>query len=279
VLNPEYRQRLIKKYSQNGEDSLLIAKLIDKYEAAQKLSSPQSTKFLNQRELGRAVPLLAELGQRFISCGGYSNSNAGAERVCLMLLPDWMEGWDEEAVTGGGANPAAVIRARFSQDLNAGSRLSHRDFLGALMGIGIEREAVGDIIPRADSCDIVVLKEILGYVLANLTQSGGVKLTLETAGDIIEEAGLPEFKLIKDTVASLRLDAVASAGFSLSREKAAQAVRSGRVSLNSLECIKPDRPVGEGDKITLRGEGKLELAAVKGQSRKGRVIIEIKRYI
>jgi ribosomal 50S subunit-recycling heat shock protein len=74
------------------------------------------------------------------------------------------------------------------------------------------------------------------------------------------------------------MDAVAASGFSLSRDKASLAIKGGKATLNGGECIKPDRTVGEGDKITLRGYGKLELASVKGQSRKGRTIIEVKRY-
>jgi RNA-binding protein YlmH len=145
------------------------------------------------------------------------------------------------------------------------------------MGLGVEREAVGDIIPRDESCDIVVTKDILAYVMANLEQAGRTRLKLEVISEA--EAGVQEFRLIQDTVASLRLDAVTAAGFSLSREKTLLAVNSGKVSVNSLECKKPDRTVCEGDKITLRGYGRIEITSVKGRSRKGRTIIKIKRYI
>ena len=86
-------------------------------------------------------------------------------------------------------------------------------------------------------------------------------------------------KLIHDTVATLRLDAVLASGFSLARGKAADAISGGRVSVNHRECLKPDKPVGEGDILTCRGLGKCVVKSVGGQSRKGRIIIEIERYL
>ena len=80
-------------------------------------------------------------------------------------------------------------------------------------------------------------------------------------------------------MAAPRLDAVAAAGFSLSRSKAAALIASGKVSLNHRECLKPDRAVAQGDVLTCRGLGKCVLKTVGGQSRKGRIIIEIERYL
>ena len=80
-------------------------------------------------------------------------------------------------------------------------------------------------------------------------------------------------------MAALRLDAVLASGFSLARGKAADAITGGRVTLNHRECVKPDRPVAEGDVLTCRGLGKCVVKTVGGQSRKGRVIIEIERYL
>ena len=88
-----------------------------------------------------------------------------------------------------------------------------------------------------------------------------------------------QVKVIHDTVAALRLDAVLASGFSLARGKSADAVAGGRVSLNHRECLKPDRAVAQGDVLTCRGLGKCVLKSVGGQSRKGRTIIEIERYL
>ena len=88
-----------------------------------------------------------------------------------------------------------------------------------------------------------------------------------------------EVKHIRDTVAAPRLDAVFSTGFSLPRGKAADLIRAGRVSVNHRECLKPDRLLEEGDVLTCRGLGKCVLASVLGQSRKGRIMIEMERYL
>ncbi len=265
MLNPEYRKSLIKKYSHNSDDELLIAKLIDKYEVTERQNTLQSTKFLSERELNVAVPLLEELKIPYVIWGGLDK----AERAVISLLPDWLE---PERVKGGSACPVRVLRAGF-----AGEKPSHRDFLGALMGIGIERETVGDIIVGEGSCDIVLLKEILPFVKDNLSSAGRTRLRLEEVSEARSEEA--EFKLIKDTVASLRLDALVSSGYALSRDKAAQAIRTGRVSLNGLECLKPDKEVCEGDRISLKGLGRTRLKAVKGLSKKGRIMIEVIRYI
>ena len=145
------------------------------------------------------------------------------------------------------------------------------------MGLGIERDMVGDILPRPGSCDIVLLREIAPYVLQNLSSAGRASLTLaETEAAEAREA---EYRLLRDTVASVRLDAVVGCGFGLSREKASATIRAGKVFLNGLECLKPDRSVEAGSRITLRGLGRMELSEVGGLSRKGRTQIVIKRFV
>lgn len=266
MLNSEYRHALIKKYALSEGDELLAARIIDKHEALERKNAPHSTKFLTERDLLCALPLLEELGDAYTLWGGYD----AAERVCVILLPDYM---DPEDVKTGKNCPLTVIRAEYGTD----ETLSHRDFLGALMAMGVERDSIGDIIPQQGRCDIVVLRELRDYILSGLDKAGRVRLRLsETDRAEGKEA---EFRLIKDTVASLRLDAVTAAGFALSREKAVQAIKAGKVAVGGVEALKPDRLLQGGEKISLRGSGKIELSQVGGQSRKGRTIIEIKKYI
>ena len=89
----------------------------------------------------------------------------------------------------------------------------------------------------------------------------------------------PEVKPIKDTLASLRLDSVISSGFRLGRSQAAQYVTAGKVAINGLPCEKPDKAVSEGDSISVRGLGKIKLATVGGQTKKGRIAVVINRYV
>lgn len=266
MLNAEYRRSLIKKYALSADDELLTARVIDKYEASQKKNSVQSTRFLTERDLLCAIPLLDELGAAYTLWGGYDE----AERVCAILLPDYLEPDD---VKSGKNCPLTVIHAEYS----ANEKPGHRDFLGALMGMGIERDSVGDIIPQEGCCDIVVLRELGAFLISGFEKAGNVRLKLsETDRAQGREAA---FKQIRDTVASLRLDAIVASGFSLSRDKAVQAIRSGKVTVGGVETLKPDKLLSGGEKISLRGSGKIVLSEVSGLSRKGRTIIEIKKYV
>lgn len=266
MLNEQYRQELIKKFSPDEEDRLLAARIIDKYNATERKNVPQNTRFLTTRESTLAKPLLDRLGARYIMWGGYEE----AERVCAIFVPDYME---YEQAKSEPVSPLAVIRARFAPDAG----LTHRDFLGALMSMGVERDTLGDIIPRESDCDIVILREILPFMLSGFDRVGKVRVTPETVP--FAEGKPAQFKLIRDTVASLRLDAVVAAGFSMSREKSAEAIRAGRVAVDGMEAMKADRMLSGGERISVRGLGKAELSNIGGQSRKGRTIIEIKKFV
>ena len=266
MLNREYRAELIRKYARSPEDDELLARLLDKVDIHERSGLMQHSRFLSERDRLCCEPVLRELGAKAVFWGGY----AEAERTVLILPAQWQDG---ESVCKSGDSPVQVLRASF----RAEESLSHRDFLGALMGLGIERDMVGDIIPKEGSCDIVLLREITPYVFQNLSSAGRASLTLAEVPEA--EAREAEFRLIRDTVASVRLDAVVGCGFSLSREKAAAAIRSGKVFLNGMECLKPDKPVEAGTRISLRGLGKIELSEIGGQSRKGRTQIMVKRFI
>ena len=89
----------------------------------------------------------------------------------------------------------------------------------------------------------------------------------------------PEVCQIKDTLASLRLDSAISSGFRIGRSLAAQYVTQGKAAINGLPCEKPDKTVAEGDKISVRGLGKMLLRSVNGQTKKGRISVVIDRYV
>jgi RNA-binding protein YlmH len=126
---------------------------------------------------------------------------------------------------------------------------------------------------------LIVLREISPFILANLNSAGKAKLKLTAIDQSRLRVPEPEFKLIKDTVASLRLDNIVSAGFSISREKASDAIRAGKVAINHLECTKTDKPADKGDRISLRGMGKIEFCEAGNLTRKGRTVVTIRKYL
>ena len=194
-----------------------------------------------------------------------------AEREISCYLPDYL---DEDWLTGEDGPVAAVRAAFFERD-----SLSHRDFLGALMGCGIKRETVGDIYVATGRCDFLVTRDILPYVLQNLTDAGRTRLHLAQIPLSALKAPEQKTKQIRGTVSSPRLDGVVAEGFALSRSRAAEVIAAGKTELNYTLCAKPDRLVAEGDVISVRGLGKMRLEAVGGNTKKGRISIEICRYI
>lgn len=260
---------LLNKLAHDGEERVLLARVMDKMEAAAQKNIPACTAFLSPRE-GEAVGrLIAACGHpRHLLFGGYE----GAERQVCLFPPDWMED-PMDAFDNDG--PITALRATWYAE----DSLSHRDFLGALMGMGISRESVGDILVGRGVCDLLLLREISPFLLQSMDSAGRVKLKLAPISLSEIQPPALQVKVIHDTVAALRLDAVVAAGFSISRSKAADHISAGRVALNFRECGKPDQPVVQGDVLSCRGLGKCVVTQVGGQSKKGRTLLTLERYV
>ena len=256
----------IEKIAHTPEDRVLLAKVWDKIGAGLRRNILASTCFLTPRELEMTRFLFGNL-EGLHAFGGYGD----AERQMLIYLPEYL---DESTLTGEDS-PLQCLRATFYE----GDTPSHRDFLGALMGSGIAREAVGDICVGKGSCDFFVTDEIAPYLLQNFSSAGRTRVRLQAIP--LEQVSIPEpeIKEIKDTVASVRLDSIISSGFRIGRSLAAQYITAGKASLDGLPCEKPDKAVSEGCKISVRGLGKLKLATIGGQTKKGRISVVIHRYV
>lgn len=256
----------IEKIARNPEDKVLLAKIWDKINAGLRKNILSSTCFLSPRELEMARFLFGDLEGLYVF-GGYED----AERKMLIYLPDYL---DESTLTGEDS-PLICLRAEFYH----GDSPSHRDFLGALMGVGIGRETVGDICVGKESCDFFVTGEIAPYIEQNFTSAGRTHVRISRIAHDQVQIPEPEVKEIKDTLASLRLDSVISSGFRIGRSLASQYVTQGKAAIDGLPCEKPDRAVPEGARISVRGLGKIKLVAVNGKTKKDRISITIHRYI
>ena len=256
----------IEKIAQSAEDRMLLAKLWDKINAGMRKNIPANTCFLSPRELEMAKYLFGE-PEGLYAFGGYGD----AERKMLIYLPDYL---DESSLTEEDS-PCVCLRSVFYQ----GDSPSHRDFLGALLGAGIGRETVGDICVDKGSCDFFVTAEIAPYILQNFTSAGRTRVHMEQIP--LSEAHIPEpeVKEIRDTLASLRLDSVISSGFRIGRSLASQYVSAGKAAIDGLPCEKPDKPVAEGAKISVRGLGKIKLHSINGKTKKDRISVVIHRYV
>lgn len=256
----------IEKIAQTAEDKLLLAKLWDKISAGIRRDIPAHTCFLSPREQEMARYLFGEQSG-LVRFGGYGD----AERKMICYLPDYL---DVDNLYDAGS-PVVCLHAEYYE----GDTLSHRDFLGALMGAGIARDTVGDICTGKGCCDFFVTAEIAPYILQNFSSAGRTRLHLTQVP--LNQAAVqePEVKELRDTLASLRLDSVISAGFRIGRSQAAQFISAGKAAIDGLPCEKPDKTVTEGAKISVRGLGKIKLQTVGGQTKKGRISVIIHRYM
>lgn len=259
------KQKQIAFVAETEDDRYLFLKIYDKLTSAEQRNIPSSTFFLSPREQVLTRRMLPGVELRF--WGGHE----GAERAVCCWLPDYL---DETWLTGD-ESPIAAVRATYYEK----DHLTHRDFLGSLMGCGIRRETVGDIYVGNGCCDFLVTTEILPYVLDNLISAGRTKLHVEPIPLCALDIPQQMVREIRDTVSSLRLDSIVGSGFGMARGKASDLIAAGKVSLNDLPCMKPDRLLSEGDKIAARGFGKVILRQVGGRTKKDRISILLERYV
>lgn len=280
-----------------NNDELLIARLEDKIRQAADNYMLTAGDFLDmhQRKIAEDYCKSRKLPVRYVFYGGY----AEAERCMPVYLPDYIEmpGESEPAAGVGqsaaeGASAGLQVPDEVAELLRIirvtapkGSRkLTHRDYLGSLLALGLDREVTGDILVReADDktgggADIIVEAGVAEFIELNYDKAGRTNLTVQALPIGELDTGVINIVEKRDTVASLRLDNIVSAAFAVSRAKAAEAIRRGIVSVNSVECLKVDREVSEGDRVTVRGKGKIALAEVGGRSRKDRVIVTFNIY-
>ena len=247
----------------NIADPILTARMNDIAGQAVKKGAAHS-KFITSSEAATVRRAYQNRGDVILSFeGGF----ADAERVIAVFVnAEWGRYQREDIIA------ALAITCR-GQD-----RLSHRDILGAVLGLGIERSVLGDIYIGEPSY-LICLKDIAGFILDGLKQAGRVSLTVEKA----PLSGLPsishKLKERTDTVASLRLDAVVASMFNLSRGVSAEYIRQGRVQLSHNLCEDISRPVSVNDIISIRGLGRGKLLELGGQSKKGRIWIKFGIYV
>ncbi len=262
------KRALLDRHAADGEERLTLSRVLDKAEAAQRHQNPECTVFLSPREQMAAEGLLHAAGMgAYTAIGGYDE----AERKLLLFCPDWLE---PEFI-----DPAEYITLLRCKWFHEDKVPTHRDLLGALMGMGVRRDTVGDILVSADSADLLVLPSVAPFLKDNLTSAGRVRLHIEEVPLADIHIPVQERKTIHDTVAALRLDSVLASGFSISRSKASQLIAAGRVAVNWQDTGKSDLAMKAGDVISCRGLGKCRLTEVGGLSRKGRINITMERYL
>lgn len=254
------------------EQEYLLAKVRDKIGECESKCVITSTSFLDMAERSDVDSSVKKSGVKYVFYGGFDE----AERTVCVFLPYYADDFESFILENPEENPLSAIRCKIP---SGSPPLTHRDWLGSLMGLGLKRENVGDISICGDGADIVVLKETEKFLLSEYTSVGRSKI--DVCAIPINEFRAPKqsYKEERGSVASLRLDNLISEAFSLSREKASEAIESGLVFANGIQATKPDAKVKEGTKLVLRGKGKVVFARICGETRRGKISILLNKYI
>lgn len=246
-------------------NDLLLPKLRDILRRAEKSQYPESTLFLDP-----AMQISAKIeAERVRSLKWrFEGGHPDAERQIMQVWPDWM---DEDIDI-----PIVLIRVEWNEKFSAPS---HRDILGALMGLGIKREVIGDIFAGSGYGVIIVHEDISAYIAANLQKVGfaTVKTEICRLGEFdFPEPEMDEF--IKN-VASVRLDSMTAAAFNLSRSSAAAAISRDMIKLNHIPINKVNTKCSMGDLISMRHEGRVRFIEILGTTAKGRIKIKLGKFV
>lgn len=252
----------LEKYCATGEERLLGAKLFDKDGLAKKTWAPQHTQFLSPAESRFARRFCEGAGLNAVFDGGYE----GAERTVALFCPEGVRC----------ASPLCAVR--FAPARGALSAPTHRDYLGALLSLGIVRGVIGDITLNEGGAVAAVLPEVVEFILQNMDRAGKAALIAERAELSDLRPSEDEGKEVRGTVASLRLDCAVGEAFGLSREKAKALCASGAVAQNHVQVTAPDKAVAEGDVISVRGKGRAVLESAGLPTKKGHIPVVIRVF-
>ena len=254
------KQKIISS-SDSDELRLILSHACDLYVKADFSGKSFFTKFLtpaDSREIDIRFP---KSGISVTFYGGYD----GAERVIAVFG----EVYDKSEY------PVSVLNVR----QKGGKELSHRDYLGTVLSLGLKREMVGDIIVRDDGAYIFCLAEIADFIADNLIKIGasGVETTIiDNIDDVKVERS---YERHNATVSSLRLDCVVSAASGKSRSAAAALIDRSQVSVNHKEANSVSLGIKDGDVVTVRGVGKFLIKTDERLTRKGRIYIDVLKYV
>ena len=265
------KQELLADYK-NQEEKLLIAKVMDRLEFVKVRNKIENTDFLNLYEQDLIDKFLKKIKfKNYYFFGGAGE----AERKILIIYPEKLT---EEMARKNHSKMLSVVKIKLPIDLSG--EYDHRRYLGAIMKLGVEREKVGDISVKQMGADIIVKNEILKFLMQNLgslTRFSSAEIETEN----IENLEKIETQKVEMTeiVASLRLDNIVSNLARTSRGKAVEILEQERVFLNFKVETKPSKQVNVGDIITIRGKGRFEFKEITGNTKKGRFIIKVDKFV
>lgn len=247
----------------SNEDKVLLDKLSDWARSAQDRYFSRFSAFLDERQCLLCEKLMSSMKyENYELWGGYEN----AQRKMVCVYSDYAQPAREDF-------PLKAVTFTY----RSGDKLTHRDFLGSLMGQRITRDSVGDILVN-DGQTVVFVRESIAddVLLINKIGRIGVK-----AQEGFEEGFTPQVKMqeISGTVASLRADCVLSLAIRASREKSAQLIKNTGIEIDHFLKNAPKALLEEGCVFSVRGHGKFKLVSVDGVTKKDRIHITLQKFV
>ena len=254
------------------DDKILLAQILDKVEMVEKKNKIEYTDFLDLAQIELVQKFINKIKlQNYMIYGGFEQ----AERKMFVIYPDK---FNSVVVEKNLSNIIQIIRIDLPDDLKG--KYTHRDYLGAVIKLGIERKKIGDIIVDQNGADIIADKDVVKFLIDNLgslTRFSKSTISVQNIEDLRPvEIKKEELEII---VSSMRLDNVISELARCSRNKALDIINTERVFIN-FECeTKKTKQVKTGDMITIRGKGRFFVKEIIGQTRSGRTVIKIEKFV
>lgn len=245
------------------QDKLLAAKVADAVCSAQTRHQTKFIGFLGEHEAAFAIDVVRSLHhQSYRLYGGYE----GAARVFLGVFSQYDEQLDEDF-------PIFPVTFLFRKT----DVLCHRDFLGALLSLGLARDSVGDILVFEGAAVVFATEPCARLAVNELTKVGSVGVKV-SHGISVPLDIKREFDVIEGAVASLRLDCLVALVTKLSREKTAALITAGLVSINGRKTDNISYKLSDGDSFSIRGYGKFLFDGVSTVTRKGKQRVTVRKY-
>lgn len=246
------------------EEKMLLARIEDAVNLCERQNCIKAVGFLTPADAGFVKMHMPKSMVKTCFFGGYPD----AERVLFAALPDYLE--EEDA-----AELLSVIEIT-GRDIG---ELKHPDFLGSLLGLGIKREKIGDILLAEERCLVFVIENIADYIVENLDKVGrkGVRLKKAEIGEL--EVPQKKVEIINATVSALRVDSIVAAAIRTSRSAALSVIAEGRVFVNWTQQDSPSAKIKPGDVFSVRGKGRFRLSEEINETKKGRLGVRIEKMV
>lgn len=265
------KQEILSKYSEK-EDKIFVSQIIDKINLSLKRNKIETTDFIDVRQQQIAMNVF-----KFMDVNNYIFNGLfeEAERKIIMIYP---EKFNSEIVNKNIENYVKIISIKLSEEMYG--KYTHRDYLGGIVKLGIEREKIGDIIVVPKGADIIVKKESVDFLMQNLsslTRFGKSEISICEIENLKRvEVKKEEMQII---VSSLRLDNVLSEIIRTSRSKAVEYIESERVYVNYKCEIKKTKNINSGDVISVRGKGRFVIKEFISKTKSGRDVIVVEKFV